>query len=459
MEAQAVAVMVPFPAQSHLNQMLHLSCLLSAYDVPVHFACSAPHVRQAKLRFNDMNRLNAAKLSFHELPTPPFLSPAPDPNSPAKFPSHLLPSFEASLHLRGPMATFLQEISVTARRVIVIRDALMAYAVQDAATLANVESYSFYPTCAFTCYFDGWEFTGKSFETDEPEGLPSLEGCYTAEVIKFFTIQNDHEDWSSGILINSSRAIEGFYIDLLESSANKLQSTPRKIWAIGPLNREAAKESRDSGRQHKCLEWLDKQTSNSVVYVSFGTTTSLTDEQIKEIALGLEESRQKFIWSLRDADKADIFSGNLRRTQLPEGYEERVKEFGMVVRDWAPQLEILGHPSTGGFLSHCGWNSCLESITMGVPMAAWPMHSDQPKNAFLVTDILRAGVVVNKWKPNKELVSSLTIAEAVKDLMASRKGEEIRKKAEELGCATMQYWDEGGVSRIELDSFVAHIIR
>ncbi|KAI8538023.1 hypothetical protein RHMOL_Rhmol09G0068400 [Rhododendron molle] len=106
----------------------------------------------------------------------------------------------------------------------------------------------------------------------------------------------------------------------------------------------------------------------------------------------------------------------------------------MVVRDWAPQVEILGHPSTGGFMSHCGRNSCLESITMGMPMAAWPMHSDQPKNAFLVTDILRVGLPVNTWKQREETVTSSTIAKVVQNLISSKEGEEIRKRAEELGA-------------------------
>ncbi|KAH7842602.1 hypothetical protein Vadar_007180 [Vaccinium darrowii] len=105
--------------------------------------------------------------------------------------------------------------------------------------------------------------------------------------------------------------------------------------------------------------------------------------------MGLEQSEKKFIWVLRDADKGDIFAGEVKKEKLPDGFEERVKEVGIVVRDWAPQVEILGHPSIGGFMSQCGWNSCLESITMGVPIAAWPMHSDQPKNAFLVTNILK----------------------------------------------------------------------
>lgn len=120
-----------------------------------------------------------------------------------------------------------------------------------------------------------------------------------------------------------------------------------------------------------------------MLYVSFGTTISLSKEQIKELALGLEESKQKFIWLLRDADKGDIFAADIegQSAQLPKGFEERINEVGMVVRDWVPQLEILEHVSTGGFLSHCGWNSCMDSMSMEVPIAAWPMHSDQPKNA------------------------------------------------------------------------------
>ncbi|CAL5364079.1 unnamed protein product [Camellia sinensis] len=91
---------------------------------------------------------------------------------------------------------------------------------------------------------------------------------------------------------------------------------------------------------------------DSVLYVSFGSTTSMTYEQIKELAFGLEQSEQKFIWVFRHAGEGSIFSEDVKRDELPEGYEERMKEVGMVVRDWAPQLQILGQPSTGGFMSH-----------------------------------------------------------------------------------------------------------
>ncbi|KAL0346216.1 UNVERIFIED_CONTAM: Zeatin O-xylosyltransferase [Sesamum radiatum] len=198
---------------------------------------------------------------------------------------------------------------------------------------------------------------------------------------------------------------------------------------------------------------------NSVIYVSFGTTVSLSDEQIKELALGLEQSKVKFLWVLRDADRGDIFDGEVRRAELPAGFEERVKEMGMVVRDWAPQPEILAHESTGGFMSHCGWNSCIESITMGVPVAAWPMHSDQPRNTMFVTQVLKMGIVVMDWEQRTEIVKASAIENAVRRLMASEEGEEIRKRAEELAATLRQATEAGGASRLELDAFVAHITR
>jgi len=136
-----------------------------------------------------------------------------------------------------------------------------------------------------------------------------------------------------------------------------------------------------------------------------------------------------------------------------------VRDLGVVVRDWAPQLEILGHPATGGFLSHCGWNSCMESISMGVPILAWPMHSDQPLNAVLITQVLKIGLIVKDWMSPDDVVKSSAIEGAVKALMASEEGEEARKRAAELGAAVRGSMDEGGVSRAELDSFIAHISR
>ncbi|KAG8367884.1 hypothetical protein BUALT_Bualt16G0119000 [Buddleja alternifolia] len=197
----------------------------------------------------------------------------------------------------------------------------------------------------------------------------------------------------SGDIYNLSREIEGLYLNLLK----KEKSTgAAKAWALGPFNPISKPESKIV--RHECLDWLDKQEPGSVIFVSFGTTSSLLDEQVKEIAIGLESSGQKFIWVLRDADKGNIFEGEARKPELPIGFEERVREKGIVVRDWAPELEILGH----------------------LAIATWSMHSDQPRNAVLVTKVLKTGVEVREWELRDELVSSMKIEKVVRMLMDSK---------------------------------------
>ncbi|CAN6586391.1 unnamed protein product [Malus baccata var. baccata] len=458
-QSQVVVVMVPLPAQGHLNQLLHLSRLISAYNIPVHYVGAATHNRQVKLRAHCWDQ---TKLQFHDFPTPPFLSPPPNPKATNKFPSHLQPSFKATAHLRQPVAKLLRELSPKARRVIVIHDSMMTSVIQDVASIPNGESYTFHSVSAFTIFLYLREVIGmpkklEKLDVKLPDGIPSLEGCFTIEFMNFLGEQHEHQKLiNAGNLHNTSRTIEGPYIDLLNRIGQQ------KHWAIGPFNPTtvANPNNNSNGSRHKCLEWLDKQEQSSVMYVSFGTTTAMKDDQIQELAIGLEESKQKFIWVLRDADKGDIFSdGEVRRAELPQGYEERVKGRGLVVRDWAPQLEILSHKSTGGFLSHCGWNSCIESITMGVPIAAWPMHSDQPRNTVLITKLLGVGFVMRDWDKRDELVTSQSIKNGVQKFMWSEEGDEIRKRAAELGADVRQSRVEGGASHMEFSSFIAHITR
>ncbi|KAG8367880.1 hypothetical protein BUALT_Bualt16G0118600 [Buddleja alternifolia] len=449
---QVVVLMVPFPAQGHLNQLLQLSCLISSYKLPVHYVGSAIHNRQAKTRSNGLNPNDVAKIHFHDIPTPPFDSPPPNPNSSTKFPEHLQPVWDAMLNLRKPIGCYLQEISKKSRRVIIIHDPMMSVVVQEVSTIPNAESYAFNCLSAFSLVSLSSKALDKLFPIQLPKDLPSLEDYIPDKAQYFVSLQSEPSSYRDGDLYNTCRLIEAPCLDLLEKEEIVEK---RKSWAIGPIL--PAKLS--FKRQHKCLEWLDKHEPKSVIYVSFGTTTSLSDEEIKELALGLEKSKVKFIWVLRDADKGDVFDGKVRRAELPEGFEERVEGVGMVVRDWAPQPEILAHPSTGGFMSHCGWNSCIESITMGVPIAAWPMHSDQPSNTIFITEILKTGLVVREWTQRRELVKASTIQNAVERLMVSEEGDEIRKRAEELAATVRQATQEGGASRLELDSFIDHIMR
>ncbi|TMX00101.1 hypothetical protein EJD97_001392 [Solanum chilense] len=443
-----VVFVVPFPAQGHLNQLLQFSCLISSYGVPVHFVGYKTHIQQAKSR----NLQDMQQIHFHEFPTPHFDSPPPIiPNSIMKFPTHLQPSFEASKQLREPFTSLLHEFSSKVKRIVVIHDPLMSSVVQDFSSIPNAESYAFHCISAFTQFFSFWDAIGRPFPVEGmPKVIPSMEGCFSFEIMNFMAYQYEFMQYRTGDIFNSCRLIEGTYIDLLsklEMNANKKQ------WSIGPILQKG------SSSRHKSLEWLDKQGPKSVLYISFGSSTTMTDKQIQELAMGLENSKQKFLWVLRDADKGNIFDDETRKARLPEGYQERTEGTGIVVTDWAPQLEILGHTSIGGFMSHCGWNSCMESMTMGVPILAWPMHSEQPWNATLITEILEVGIQVTEQAHQMELVNSSTIEKVVNRLMVSKEGEELRSKAEKLGRQVWQSRDEGGVSQLELSSFIAHLNR
>ncbi|CAD5170466.1 unnamed protein product, partial [Musa acuminata subsp. malaccensis] len=464
-QAHDVAVVVvPLPAQSHLAQLLHLSLLLCGRPgVSVHYATSRTHIRQAKSRLHPAwGSGSVSQIRFHELPIPAFPSPPPDLNSAStKFPAHFQPMFDVFEHLRTPLSTLLRSLSTSSHRVVVVHDSLSSFVAAEAAALHNVESYTFHCVPAlFQLVFCLPSVADELRDGGLP--LPPLDGIITEEFGVFARRQLAEASAGAGTLFNTCRPIEGLFIDLV---AREPEYRDRKLFTVGPLSPMALLLNGGGLRQpHECLDWLDKQAPASVVYVSFGTTTSMSEEQVKELANGLLRSGQRFIWVLRDADRADIFTaednGNPRRMKLPPELEHKVEGTGMVVRGWAPQLEILAHPSMGAFMSHCGWNSCMESLCMGVPMIAWPMHSDQPTNAALVTEHLKVGVTVREWTPRgDEVVGRSDIEEAIKRVMVYEEGRATRARARVLGEAVRAAAAEGGASRAEFDAFVAHITR
>ncbi|XP_037491737.1 zeatin O-glucosyltransferase [Jatropha curcas] len=466
-QTKVIVVMVPLPAQGHLNQLLQLSRLILSYDIPVHFVGTTTHNRQAKLRVHGWDPQAAAaatsSIHFHDFEIPTFSCPSANPNAKNKFPSHLLPAFYASVSLREPVSFLLRSLSCQARKIIVIHDSLMGSVVQEIQFISNAESYTFHSVSAFTLCLFLSEKMGRNIKLNDavPKQLPPFEGCFTNEFLDFVASEYQYHKFNSGCIYNTSRLIEGIYMDLIENQEKEsVEKNIKKHWALGPFNPLTIPDKKGLNEKHFCLKWLDKQERNSVIFVSFGTTTALSNEQVKQLAIGLKKSNQKFIWVLRDADKGDVFNKDSeKKAELPKGYEDSIQGMGIVVREWVPQLEILAHQAIGGFMSHCGWNSCMESITMGVPIAAWPMHSDQPRNAVLITDLLKIGIVIKDWCRRDEIVTAKMVETCVKRLMASDEGEGVRKRAAELGESLHRSMGRGGVSRLEIDSFVAYISR
>jgi cis-zeatin O-glucosyltransferase len=200
-----------------------------------------------------------------------------------------------------------------------------------------------------------------------------------------------------------------------------------------------------------------------VLYVSFGTTSSLLGEQAAEIAAALRDSKHRFIWVLRDADRgvADVHEegAESRHAAMLSEFTRQTEGTGLVITGWAPQLEILAHGATAAFMSHCGWNSTMESLSHGKPILAWPMHSDQPWDAELICKYLDAGLLVRPLEMRSTVVQSDTIREVIDRAMVSEEGLRMRKRAEKLGESIRASVADGGSSHKDLEEFIAHIAR
>ncbi|KAF2322262.1 hypothetical protein GH714_009713 [Hevea brasiliensis] len=210
-----------------------------------------------------------------------------------------------------------------------------------------------------------------------------------------------------------------------------------------------------------CLEWLDLHSQGSVLYISFGSQNSISPSQMMELAIGLEESSKPFIWVIRPPVGFDR-KAEFKAEWLPEGFEELInnRKQGLLVRNWAPQLEILSHKSTGAFLSHCGWNSVLESLSQGVPIIGWPLAAEQAYNSKMLAEEMGVSVELTRlhsnitWKEVKKVVDLV--------IEPKGKGNDMRNKAMEIRklmrASATEEGEEIGSSVKALDDLVKTLL-
>ncbi|ESW19284.1 hypothetical protein PHAVU_006G111400 [Phaseolus vulgaris] len=247
---------------------------------------------------------------------------------------------------------------------------------------------------------------------------------------------------AEGIIENSFAELEpGAWREL-----QKEQPGRPPVYAVGPLVRM------ETGPvESECLRWLDEQPRGSVLFVSFGSAGTLSSAQIKELAHGLEASEQRFLWVVKSPND-EIANGSYFKAEtaadpfgfLPEGFVERTKGRGLLVPSWAPQPQVLAHPSTAGFLTHCGWNSILESVVNGVSFIAWPLFAEQRMNAFMLTHDVK--VALRPKVSDNGLVERQQISSVVKSLMEGEEGKKLRYRMKDLKDAAAMALAEDGSS-------------
>jgi len=215
---------------------------------------------------------------------------------------------------------------------------------------------------------------------------------------------------TKGIIVNSFSDLEKHVIDALSEG----QSQAPPIYDVGPLIdlKGQPNPNLDQAQHDKILKWLDEQPPSSVMFLCFGSMGGFGPSQTREIALALQSSGVRFLWAMRSPPTAD----NVDRT-VPEGFLEWMEGRGMIC-GWAPQVEVLAHKAIGGFVSHCGWNSILESLWFGVPILTWPIYAEQQLNAFWL--VRQYGLAVElklDYRSGSDFVTAKEIEEGLKQLM------------------------------------------
>ncbi|KAL8213876.1 hypothetical protein R6Q57_003325 [Mikania cordata] len=217
------------------------------------------------------------------------------------------------------------------------------------------------------------------------------------------------------------------------------------VFSVGPLHKIIPTHSTSFHKEDtSCISWLDKQAPRSVVYVSLGSIANVAEKVSTEMAWGLANSNQPFLWVVRP--------GSVKGFEwfefLPEGLVNQMKMRGLIVK-WAPQKEVLAHFAVGGFWSHCGWNSTLESMFEGVPMLCQPFELDQKVNCRYLSDV---------WKIGVEIVAERgEIEDAIRRVLAGKEGEEMKQRAMEIQEKVKVAISHGGSSHNSLEAFVDYI--
>ncbi|KAL1199288.1 UDP-glycosyltransferase 73C7 [Cardamine amara subsp. amara] len=302
---------------------------------------------------------------------------------------------------------------------------------------------------------DRVEFTKPQVSVLQP-----VEGDLKESTKKIIEADND----SYGVIVNSFEELEVDY------AREYRKARAGKVWCIGPVSlcnklglEKVERGNKASIGQEQCLQWLGSQETGSVLYVCLGSLCNLPLAQLKELGLGLEESNKPFIWVIREWGKY----GDLTKWIQETGFEERIKDRGLVIKGWAPQVFILSHPSIGGFLTHCGWNSTLEGISAGVPLLTWPLFAEQFLNEKLVVQILKVGLKIGVEKSmiygqEEEIgvmVSRESVRKAVDELMGDcKEAQERRRRVKELSDLANKALEKGGSSNSNIRLLIEDIV-
>lgn len=403
---------------------------------------------------------SSTNLRFIHLPTV-------DPPAPDQYQSFIAYiSLLIQKHKTNIKNTLLDLIKTDSVKLAALFVDMFSTTIIDVANEVSVPCYLFFASPAsflgFTLHLPKLE----SVESETEFEIPSFRNPIPKQVLPNMVLkwksEEDAYSWISyhagryretkGIVVNTLQELEPY---ALQSLYDDSQLPP--VYTIGPVIDLVGPAEWDPNpvQYNYIMEWLDLQPLASVVFLCFGSLGSLEVKQVEKIAIGLERAGVRFLWALRGppkAQSADPRDYTSYDNVLPDGFLERTAGMGIVC-GWVPQAKVLAHKAVGGFVSHCGWNSILESLWYGVPIATWPVYAEQQMNALQMVRELGLAVEIRlDYRVGGDLVQAEEVENGVRTLMNG--SDEIRRKVKDMREKCRVALMENGSSYTNLMSLI-----
>ncbi|EEF42275.1 UDP-glucosyltransferase, putative [Ricinus communis] len=448
-EYKGHVVVLPYPGQGHINPLLQFAKRLASKGVKITFATTHYTV----------NSICAPNVTVHAI------SDGFDEGGFAQ-------AQEVDLYLKSFKANGSRTLSHLIQKFqdsnfpvnCIVYDSFLPWAL-DVARQHGIFGAPFFTNSAavssiFCRLHHGFLSLPLDVEGDKPLLLPGLPPLYYSDLPTFLKIPESYPAYLAMKLNQFSNLdmADWIFANTFEELESKVVGGVSKLWPaklIGPMVPSSYLDGRIDGDKgygaslwkplgEECLKWLETKQPQSVVYISFGSMVSLTVKQMEEIAWGLKESNLNFLWVVRESEM----------DKLPKGFIDSTSDKGLIVR-WCNQLEMLAHQAIGCFVSHCGWNSTLEALSLGVSMVAIPQWADQLPNAKFIEEIWKVGV---RGKVDERgVVRKQEVIRCLKEVMEGKKSEEIKKHARKWRQVAERTFDEGGSSDKNINDFVEHL--
>ncbi|XP_015882976.3 7-deoxyloganetin glucosyltransferase [Ziziphus jujuba] len=460
---------IPWPVQSHIKAMLKLAKLLHSRGF---------HITFVNTEYNQKRFLKSlGPDSLHGLPDFQFET-IPDglPPSDADATQDLISLLEAFVEkMLAPFCDLLKRLNDMTRTrndspppvTRIVSDGFLPFTIAAGREL-GIPVVFFYTISA--CSFMVFKQLGTLLEKLGPppvpkdiiiDWIPGMKEIHVRDMPRFFWSGSTRDHFAlnfciegtekahqaSAIIFHTFNALEQDVLDAISSMFPK-------VFAIGPLqlllnyiSEHPLKLKYSLWKEDsECLQWLNTKPKGSVLYVNFGSIAVMSPQQLAEFGYGIANSKHPFLWIIRP----DLVGGET--AVLPPEFAAETKGRGLI-GSWCPQEEVLNHPSIGGFLTHNGWNSTVESLSSGVPLLCCPFLGDQPTNCRFSCKEWGIGMEMDKETVKREGVKKL-----VKELMEGEKGKKMRKNVMEWKRLAHEATEPNGSSSIDLDNLVSHLI-